>query len=80
MNSPAPNGRDMTTELVVDIVTLLESRGVAADSYQLYDTVDVEALVTLIGSSTGDTEIRFRVEGVDLVATKNGVGIVRDDH
>lgn len=79
MVPPTPRGRDRTSDLLVDIMTLLESRGLAGDSYQLYESIDIEALAELIDSAAGDTEIRFSVEGVDLVATQNGVGLARDD-
>lgn len=66
------------TDLVFDIVETLEAFGLDPDEFQLYDTIDVEALDRLL-SSTTDVEVRFTVEGVRLVATPERVAVLSDD-
>ena len=51
----------------------------ASDSYQLHDAVDVEALEQLLASSAGDVEVRFTVEGIQLVVTHDGVDVLLDE-
>lgn len=79
MNPPVRRDDDRTVDLLVDIVTLLESHGVPSDSYQLYDAIDLEAVAMLVEGAAADTEVRFSVEGVELVVTPSGVGIARAD-
>lgn len=72
-----PASRD---DLVVQITTLLEALGIDDRSYQVYDTVDIEALDTLRQSGPADLEIRFSIEGVPLVVTKNDVRVAERWH
>lgn len=67
-----PASRD---DLVVQITTLLEALGIDDRSYHVYDTVDVEAIANLQQSGPADLEIRFSIEGVPLVVTKNDVRV-----
>lgn len=69
---PPPPSRD---GLVVQITTLLETYGIDDRSYQVYDTFDVDALSTLRQSGPADLEVRFSIEGVPLVVTKNDVRV-----
>jgi hypothetical protein len=69
---PSPPSRD---DLVVQITTLLETYGIDDRSYQVYDTVDVEALSTLRQFGPADPEVRFTIEGVPLVVTKDDVRV-----
>jgi len=57
----------------------LEVHGLPRDSYQLHDAVDIEALERLHASSAGDVEVRFTVEGVQLVITQDSVDIRLDE-
>ena len=74
-----PRDSDTSPDLLVEIVETLEAHGLASDSYQLHDAVDVEALEQLLASSTGDVEVRFTVEGIQLVVTHDGVDVLLDE-
>jgi hypothetical protein len=73
MTQPEPQ-----TDILSDIVETLEARGLDPDEYQLYDSIDVEALEQLLSSAT-DVEVRFSVEGVRLVATPERVAVLPDE-
>jgi len=75
MAPSTPRDSDPSPDLLVEIVETLEVHGLPSDSYQLHDAVDVEALERLLASSSGDVEVRFTVEGVEVVVTKDGVDI-----
>lgn len=66
------------TDILFDIVETLEACGLEPDEYQLYDSIDVEALERLLASAT-DAKVRFTVEGVRLVATPERVAALPDD-
>ena len=53
MAPSTPRDSDTSPDLLVEIVETLEAHGLASDSYQLHDAVDVEALEHLLESSTG---------------------------
>jgi hypothetical protein len=74
-----PRDSDTSPDLLVDIVETLEAHGLPSDSYQLHDAVDVEALERLLVSSAGDVEVRFTVEGIQLVVTQDGVDVLLDE-
>jgi len=63
MAPSTPKGSDPSPDLLVELVEILDAHGLAGDSYQLHDAVDVDALEQLLASSTGDVEIRLTVEG-----------------
>ncbi|OYR49674.1 hypothetical protein DJ73_17360 [Halorubrum sp. Ea1] len=65
-----------SSDLLVELVETLEANGLPSDSYQLYDSVDVEALVQLVESSASDVEVRVTVEGIHLSITADGVDVV----
>jgi hypothetical protein len=79
MDSSPPSDTDRSTNLLVEIVETLEVHGLPSDSYQLHDVVDVEALERLLASSSGDVEVRFTVEEIEVVVTKDGVDIPFDE-
>jgi len=70
-----PSDSETSSDLLVEIVEMLEVHGLPSDSYQLHDAVDVEALDRLLASSAGDVEVRFTVEGVPLVVTQDSVDV-----
>ena len=74
-----PRDSDTSPDLLVEIVETLEAHGLASDSYQLHDAVDVEALEQLLASSAGDIEVRFTVEGIQLAVTHDGVDVILDE-
>jgi len=74
-----PRDSEPSPDLLVEIVETLEAHGLASDSYQLHDAVDVEALEQLLASSAGDVEVRFTVERIQLVVTHDGVDVLRDE-
>ncbi|WP_341850663.1 HalOD1 output domain-containing protein [Natronococcus wangiae] len=63
---------------MVDIIETLEACGVGQDEYQLYDSIDVEALEELLNSSTEDVEVQFTVKGVRLAVTPESVDVLID--
>jgi hypothetical protein len=79
MAPSTPRDSDTSPDLLVEIVETLEAHGLASDSYQLHDAVDVEALEQLLASSTGDVEVRFTVEGIQLAVTHDGVDVLLDE-
>ncbi len=79
MAPSTPKGSDPSPDLLVELVEILDAHGLAGDSYQLHDAVDVDALEQLLASSTGDVEIRLTVEGVQLVITHDGVDVLLDE-
>lgn len=79
MDSQPPRGTDGSSDVLVEIVETLEANGLPKDSYQLHDSIDVEALERLISSSAGDVEVRFTVEGIRLAVTKDGVDVMFGD-
>ncbi|MDS0280463.1 hypothetical protein NDI85_22000 [Halomicroarcula sp. S1AR25-4] len=74
-----PRDSDTSPDLLVEIVETLKAHGLASESYQLHDAVDVEALEQLLASSTGDVEVRFTVEGIQLAVTHDGVDVLLDE-
>ena len=79
MAPSTPRDSDTSPDLLVEIVETLEAHGLASDSYQLHDAVDVGALEQLLASSTGDVEVRFTVEGIQLAVTHEGVDVLLDE-
>jgi len=79
MDRSQRTGNGSLTDLVVEIIETLEACGLDRDEYQLYDTVDPEALEQLLASSTGDTEVRLTVEGIRIAVTPDGVDVLIDD-
>lgn len=79
MDRSQRTGNGSSTDLVVEIIETLEVCGLDRDDYQLYDTVDPEALEQLLASSTDDTEVRLTVEGIRIAVTPDGVDVLIDD-
>jgi len=79
MAPSTPRDSETSPDLLVEIVETLEVHGLPSDSYQLHDAVDVEALEQLLASSAGDVEVRFTVEGIQLVVTHDGVDVLLDE-
>jgi len=79
MAPSTPRDSETSPDLLVEIVETLEVHGLPSDSYQLHDAVDVEALEQLLASSAGDVEVRFTVEGVEVVVTKDGVDVLLNE-
>jgi hypothetical protein len=79
MAPSTPRDSDTSPDLLVEIVETLEAHGLASESYQLHDAVDVEALEQLLASSTDDVEVRFTVEGIQLAVTHDGVDVLFDE-
>jgi len=79
MAPSTPRDSDTSPDLLVEIVETLEAHGLASDSYQLHDAVDIEALEQLLASSTGDVEVRFTVEGIQLAVTHDSVDVLLDE-
>jgi hypothetical protein len=61
---------------LIDITETLEACGVNRGEYQLYDSIDVEALEQILYSSTEDVEVQFTVEGVRLAVTPGSVNVL----
>ena len=59
--------------LVVEIVDALADQGVASDSYQLHDYVDLDALSQLLDSVDGPFSVSFTVEDLRVAVTEDGV-------
>ena len=79
MAPSTPRDSDPSPDLLVELVEILDAHGLASDSYQLHDAVDVEALERLLASSAGDVEVRFTVEGIQLAVTQDGVDVRLDE-
>ena len=79
MAPSTPSESETSPDLLVEIVETLEVHGLPSNSYQLHDAVDVEALEQLLASSTGDVEVRFTVEGIQLAVTHDGVDVLLDE-
>ncbi|MDQ2051646.1 HalOD1 output domain-containing protein [Natronolimnohabitans sp. A-GB9] len=79
MDRSPRNGDSSSTDLVVAIIETLEACGLDRDDYQLYDTVDPEALEQLLDSSTRDLEVRFTVEGIRIAVTSDGIDVLADE-
>ncbi|ELZ15691.1 MULTISPECIES: HalOD1 output domain-containing protein [Natrinema] len=79
MDRSQRTGNGSSTDLVVEIIETLEVCGLDRDDYQLYDTVDPEALEQLLASSTDDTEVRLTVEGIRIAVTPDCVDVLIDD-
>lgn len=67
-----------SSDVLVDIVETLETCGLDSDEYQLYEYVDIEALEQLLNSSSGDVEVQFTVEGIQLAVTPEGIDVLSD--
>lgn len=63
-------------DLLLKIVATLESHGVPHDTYQLHDTIDVEALTGLLASADDDVVVRVTVQGLRLEITPETVRVV----
>jgi hypothetical protein len=72
-------GHGASSNLVVEIVETLEACGLDRNEYQLYDAVDVEALEQIVHSSSGDVEVLFTVEGIQLSVTPESVDVLIND-
>ena len=79
MDRSPRTGDSSSTDLVVAIIETLEACGLDRDDYQLYDTVDPEALEQLLDSSTRDLEVRFTVEGIRIAVTSDGIDVLADE-
>jgi len=79
MAPSTPSDSETSSDLLVEIVEMLEFHGLPSDSYQLHEAVDVEALDRLLESSAGNVEVRFTVEGVQLVVTQDSVDVPLDE-
>ncbi|WP_049983773.1 HalOD1 output domain-containing protein [Halorubrum sp. BV1] len=79
MAPSGPRNSDTSPNLLVEIVETLEAHGLPSESYQLHDAVDVEALEQLLASSTGNVEVRFTVEEIQLSVTQDGVDVILDE-
>lgn len=79
MNSSSTNGPRGSPNVVVDIIETLAACGLECDEYQLYDSVDVDALEQILASSSGDVEVQFTVEGIRLAVRLDGVDVLIDE-
>ncbi|OIB57321.1 HalOD1 output domain-containing protein [Natrialba sp. SSL1] len=79
MDRSSMTGSGESADLLVDIIETLEACGVDRDEYQLYDSIDVEALEQILNSSTEDVEVQFTVEGVRLAVTPESVDVLIDE-
>ncbi|WP_181692600.1 HalOD1 output domain-containing protein [Natronomonas sp. LN261] len=79
MDRSSTTGSGGSADLLVDIIETLEACGVNRDEYQLYDSIDIEALEQLLNSSTEDVEVQFTVEGVRLAVTPGSVDVLIDE-
>ncbi|MDL0122854.1 hypothetical protein PNP03_09105 [Halobacterium salinarum] len=66
---------DRSPDFLVEIVETLEVHELPSDPHQLHDVVDIEALEQLIASSVGDIEVRFTVEGIQVVVIGDSVDV-----
>lgn len=67
-----PGSRD---EFLVRIVELLANHGVSSRTYVLHETIDIDALYKLWKHSPRDLEVRFSVEDVQLIVTKDEIRV-----
>jgi len=79
MHSPPVDDSDQSSDLLVEIVDILETCGLERDAYQLHDYIDVEALEQALYSSNEDVEVRFTVDGIQLAVTPESVNVLIDD-
>nr|WP_049892827.1 HalOD1 output domain-containing protein [Natronococcus jeotgali] len=79
MDRSSTTGPGESADLLVDIIETLEACGVGQDEYQMYDSIDVEALEQLLNSSTEAAEVQFTVEGVRLAVTPESVDVLIDE-
>jgi len=80
MHSPEPSDPTGSSERLIEIVDALEAHGLPRDSYQLYDSVDVDALERLFASCDSDTEVQFTVDDIRLTVTQNDIDVQFDRH
>lgn len=64
---------DEYDDLLIAILTALESEGVDPDSYCLYDFVETEALEQLMDAGDDSITVSFSVRGFRVVVTPNTV-------
>ncbi|WP_222913158.1 hypothetical protein [Natrinema sp. SYSU A 869] len=62
--------------LLLEIVTALEERGLGHDEYQLQRVIDIEALKQLVDSAGADLEVRFSVGEFRLCVTQSNVQVL----
>lgn len=79
MDRSSMTGSGESADLLVDIIETLEACEVDRDEYQLYDSIDVQALKQILNSSTEDVEVQFTVEGVRLAVTPGNVNVLIDE-
>ncbi|WP_222913975.1 hypothetical protein [Natrinema sp. SYSU A 869] len=62
--------------LLLEIVTALEERGLGHDEYQFQRVIDIEALEQLVDSAGADLEVRFSVGEFRLCVTQSDVQVL----
>ncbi|WP_256403848.1 HalOD1 output domain-containing protein [Halorubrum salinum] len=76
MDHSSSGNSGASSDLLVELVETLEANGLGRDSYQLYDSIDVEALDQLVESSASAIDVRVTVEGIHLSITQDGVEVI----
>lgn len=71
-------GPDAPADLILELVETLEEQGLGPDAYQLYRSVDVEALEQLVASASTEIEIELTVAGIRLSVTAEDVTVISD--
>ena len=80
MHSSVPSDSNGPSERLIEIVDALEAHGLPSGSYQLCDSVDVDALEQLLASCDSDTEVQFTVDDLRLTVTQNSIDVQYDRH
>lgn len=62
-----------TPSPLVQIIDILEARGIEHETYTLYEYLDPDALEELVNSGDASLEIRVTIEGVQLSISQSGV-------
>jgi len=57
----------------MEIVDVLQTHGIAPETYTVYDYIDPDALEEVVASSHDSLEVRITIEGIQLSITQNGV-------
>jgi len=72
----SPESEGAGDGLLLRIVETLEAHGVPSDTYQLHNTIDIEALTRLLASADQAVAVRVTVQGIRLEITSDTVRVV----
>ena len=61
--------------LLLELTDQIEAQGYGPFEYEIYESVDPEALNTLVSSLTGEYTLNFSVEDLDIEITQDGLTV-----